>query len=266
MLFLTLAEIQPVIRIANYHTVAPGQSWPKRYIPDLQLIFIIQGEYAYWEENEPPVSLAPGEVLFIEPNRCHTFQHTNMAEIGCICSIHFEFTAPGKWGGNDYRLTLTPERVTWVSDSAYMHERFKRLAEVYSSYHPYRDLQTSTIAREIILLLAGHWQQTASPDLSPRMQAMILFIRENLQQPLSRQSLAQTFRVTPEHVNLLFRKELGMAPSAVINRERVMLAYRLIHEKGISVKEAAYAVGYVDPFYFSRVFKRVFGIPPSHIV
>ncbi len=122
------------------------------------------------------------------------------------------------------------------------------------------------LPREIILLLAGHWRQTASPDLSPRMQAMILFIRENLQQPLSRQSLAQTFRITPEHVNLLFRKELGMTPSAVINRERVMLAYRLIHEKGHSVKEAAYAVGYADPFYFSRVFKTVFGIPPSHIV
>jgi len=31
------------------------------------------------------------------------------------------------------------------------------------------------------------------------------------------------------------------------------------------VKEAAYEVGYTDPFYFSRVFKAVFGIPPSQI-
>jgi two-component system response regulator YesN len=56
-----------------------------------------------------------------------------------------------------------------------------------------------------------------------------------------------------------------MTPSAVINRERVMLAYRLIHEQGKSVKEAAYAVGYQDPFYFSRVFKRTLGIPPSQV-
>ncbi len=99
MQFLTLAEIQPVIRIANYHSVAPGQSWLKRYIPDLQLIFIIHGEYAYWEEGEPPVSLAPGEVFLIEPNRCHTFQHTSVAESGCICSIHFEFTGTRDVGG-----------------------------------------------------------------------------------------------------------------------------------------------------------------------
>lgn len=44
-----------------------------------------------------------------------------------------------------------------------------------------------------------------------------------------------------------------------------MLAYRLIHEQGKSVKEAAYAAGYQDPFYFSRVFKRTLGIPPSQV-
>jgi AraC-like DNA-binding protein len=116
-----------------------------------------------------------------------------------------------------------------------------------------------------MILLLGHWQQPASTKLSPRMEAMLAYIRGHLQQPLSRQTLASAFGLSPEHINLLFRRELGMTPSAVINRERVMLAYRLIHEQGKSVKEAAYAVGYQDPFYFSRVFKRTLGIPPSQV-
>lgn len=148
---------------------------------------------------------------------------------------------------------------------AYLQERFRRLALLFDGYLPYRDLLVSAIAREILLILASHWRQPAHSEISPRMQEMIKFIRTNLQRPLSRQVLAQTFALTPAHINLLFRQELGLTPTAVINRERVMTAYRLIHEQGRSVAEAAYAVGFSDPFYFSRVFKSILGIPPSQV-
>lgn len=265
MRVLSLTELEPVVRIANYHHVAPGQQWSHRILPDLQIILIVEGEFAYVEATQAAARLLPGEVLLIEPGVLHTFRYPEAKARGLISGMHLELAATGSWLLGDYCLTVTPERVTRSVDSAYLHGRFQRLAEVYRSYHPYRELQTSAIAREIVLILAGHWRQAAHPVSSPRLQAMIAFIRENLAMPLSRQDLAQAFGVTPEHINLLFRKELGMTPSAVINRERVMLAYRLIHEQGRSVKEAAYAVGYSDPFYFSRVFKRVLGVPPSQI-
>ncbi len=34
--------------------------------------------------------------------------------------------------------------------------------------------------------------------------------------------------------------------------------------KGYSVTEAAWNVGYQDPLYFSRLYKKHFGISPSH--
>jgi AraC-like DNA-binding protein len=262
---INLAEIEPVVRIANCHAVAPGQSWPNRRIPDLQLIFILQGEYEYLEAEQSPIQVHPGEVLLIEPSHRHTFRRADTLDAGAISGLHCELVPSGTWAAGDYRLVVAPERVTRVVDAAYLQERFKRLAFVYNSYLPYRERQTSAIAHEIILIVASHWQQPPGTAISPRIQEMIKFIRTNLQQPLSRQILAQAFGVSPEHVNLLFRKELGMTPSAVINRERVMLAYRLIHEKGYTVKEAAHEAGYSDPFYFSRVFKNVLGVPPSQV-
>lgn len=262
--YITLAEIQPVVRIANYHDVLPLQSWPQRIISDLQLILIIQGRYEYQVERLV-LPVQPGEILWIEPGVRHTFRHVDEQAVGIISSIHLELLAMGSWAAGDYRLTHAPERLTRVNDPAYLQERFWRMAQVFGSYLYQRELLTSAIAREILILLLSHWQEPASTRLSPRMEAMLTFIRRHLQQPLSRQELAAAFGVSPEHINLLFRQELGMTPSAVINRERVMLAYRLIHEQGKSVKEAAYAVGYGDPFYFSRVFKRILGIPPSQV-
>lgn len=264
MHYLTPAEIEPVVRIANYHAVLPLQNWSQRTIPDLQLILIIAGHFEY-VEGDHVVAIQPGEVVWIEPMRRHTFRHVSSEAAGTISGIHLELMTKGSWAAGDYRLQQVPERVTPVKEMPYLHERFRRIAQVYSSYLPQRDLLTSAIAREILLLLVGHWQQPATAQLSPRMEAMLAFIRTHLQQPLSRQELAVAFGVSPEHINLIFRRELKMTPSAVINRERVMLAYRLIHEQGKSVKEAAYAVGYQDPFYFSRVFKRTLGIPPSQV-
>lgn len=260
MRIVTPADIQPTVRIANYHRVAPGQSWPNRQIPDLQLILVVTGKCLYLEENNQPLTVEAGSVLCIEPGRRHTFCATVE---GLISSIHLELVPEGTWAAGDYRLAPSPERVTSVADFAYLHERFQRLATVYNSYWPYRSEQTAAIAGEIVLILAGQWQKPSGPAFSPRLAEMIRFVRKNLREPLSRRELAHAFGVSPEYINVLFRKELGMTPSAVINRERVMAAYRLLHEQGCSVKEAAYAVGYSDPLYFSRIFKRIFGVPPS---
>jgi YesN/AraC family two-component response regulator len=75
------------------------------------------------------------------------------------------------------------------------------------------------IAAEIVLVLAAYWQGAASRAARPseRMEAMLDYIREHLRLPLTRQSLAETFNLTPGYINQLFKVELGMSPSAVIN-------------------------------------------------
>jgi AraC-like DNA-binding protein len=276
MIIITPSMLAPVVRIANYHTVLPLQSWPQRLIPDLQLILIIKGQFLYSEDGAADtapaataVALAPGDLLWIEPARRHTFRSVSTQQEGLISGIHLELIADGAWAAGDYRLSGQPARRTQLADFAYMHERFRRCAVTFRSYLPHREQLTRAIACEILLLLFGHWEQATTGQgtvqLSGRMEELIAFIRANLARPLSRQVLAESFHLTPAHINLLFRRELGTTPAAVINRERVMTAYRLLNEEGCTVKEAAYAVGYQDPFYFSRVFKEILGIPPSQV-
>ena len=95
---------------------------------------------------------------------------------------------------------------------------------------------------------------------------MLEYIREHLVKPLTRQELASAFNLTPGYINQLFKAELGMSPSAVINRERLARAYQMIDREGYSVKESAFAVGFKDPLYFTRVFRRVYELSPSQIV
>lgn len=263
---MRIEDIRPVVRIANHHPVGAVEFWD-RTIPDLQLISILSGEFDYIEPNQYLIHLIPGDILFIEPNNHHRLSLTRQQVQGWIAGIHFEFIPDGRWAAGDYRLSIKPDRVTRIDEYIYLQERFKRLASVYESYRPYRQELVDSIAAEIILILVAYWQTETmwSANPSDRMQAMLDYIREHLAQPLTRQKLSKIFNLSPGYINELFQAELGMTPSAVINRERLARAYQLMDREGHSVTESALAVGYQDPFYFSRLFKMVYQFPPSAV-
>lgn len=55
----------------------------------------------------------------------------------------------------------------------------------------------------------------------------------------------------------------GMSISEYIREKRLAEAGRLLAD-GFNVSETAYRCGFADPSHFSKVFKRKFGVPPSH--
>ena len=78
------------------------------------------------------------------------------------------------------------------------------------------------------------------PSRGGRVGEMMRFLRARLDQNVGRRDIAEAFNLTPEHVNYLFKQELGLTPTRFLNRERVLKATRLLQEGGLSVKEAAH--------------------------
>lgn len=264
MRVLSIHEICPTVRIANYIKVTPEMTWLNRRIPDLEFILVVSGEYEYVADSQRYL-LHEGDVLFIEPGILHSKRMVSGAPHGVLSAIHLELLPGASWLAGDYRLTPHPTVVTRVDGFDYLRSRFRYLAEVYQGYSVYREELTSAIAREILVILACHWRPKERQQISPRVQAMIDYIRANLTEPISRRRLAEQFHISPAYVNALFQRELGTTPAALLNRERVVAAYNLLYEQGLSVKEAALAVGFQDQFYFSRVFKRIMGYAPSAV-
>ena len=73
---------------------------------------------------------------------------------------------------------------------------------------------------------------------------------------------ANLLGVTPTHLSRVMRKATGQSASAAIEQNMVREARRNLAFTNLSVSEVAYQLGYVDPAYFSRVFKRATGMSP----
>ena len=72
---------------------------------------------------------------------------------------------------------------------------------------------------------------------------------------------------TDDHLMLLTRAGRGLfrTPQAYVESCRLEYAKRLLETTNASVKEASYAAGFAYPLYFSRRFRRAYGLPPREI-
>ena len=59
------------------------------------------------------------------------------------------------------------------------------------------------------------------------------------------------------------RTLLGTTPAALLRQMRLRRAQALIREGGRTMTEVSYAVGFNDPHYFSKIFKKEFGVKPT---
>jgi YesN/AraC family two-component response regulator len=91
-----------------------------------------------------------------------------------------------------------------------------------------------------------------------------VYLQENYRRPYSLERLASTFGCKPAYLLRLYRKITGRTPTQDLIRLRVEKAKRLlVGHPHIEIKQVAAAVGYEDPLYFSRLFKKETGLNPS---
>jgi len=103
----------------------------------------------------------------------------------------------------------------------------------------------------------------AESEASKRIEQCIAFMREHLNQPLQVATLAARASASPSHFFVLFKRVTGSPPIDYFIRLRMQRACRLLEAGSLHVKEVAAALGYDDPFYFSRVFKSTVHVAPS---
>jgi two-component system response regulator YesN len=89
------------------------------------------------------------------------------------------------------------------------------------------------------------------------------YIADNIKEELDLENTAAKFNLSPYYFSRTFKEVIGYNFSDYINMLRIKLAKDLLKGDFISIKEVCYLVGYSDPNYFSKVFKKYEGISPT---
>jgi AraC-like DNA-binding protein len=96
---------------------------------------------------------------------------------------------------------------------------------------------------------------------SGRLTSVMRKIESGL--PHSVRELALEVKMTPDHLQRLFKQETGLRLGSVISERKLGQAAHLLSSTDVVVKEVAYTVGYRHPSSFVRAFRRRFGQSPT---
>ena len=89
------------------------------------------------------------------------------------------------------------------------------------------------------------------------------FISENLQKDLSPSELAAYFNISLRQLQRQFREEADTTPTDFIRKIKLEKAAQQLLTSSKNIAEIAYELGFSDPAYFSRLFKKHFGQTPT---
>ena len=88
------------------------------------------------------------------------------------------------------------------------------------------------------------------------------YIRENIETELELEKVANNFGLSVYYFSRTFKEVTGVNFSDYVNKCRIDIAKELLSSGEMNVKEVCYKVGYNDPNYFSKVFKKYEGVSP----
>lgn len=103
------------------------------------------------------------------------------------------------------------------------------------------------------------------PQMTPsvRLQRAIAHISKHYGRAIPESEVALACEMSPSRFCREFKASFGLTFVEYLTRHRVDEAKRLLGNRGMSVTDVAAAVGFMDPSYFTRVFRRIAGACPS---
>lgn len=89
------------------------------------------------------------------------------------------------------------------------------------------------------------------------------YMNENLEKHLTLEDIASHFGYSKSYFYRLFYKETGYAPVSYFQNSKIKRATELFANTNMKVNQVALKLGFDDPYYFSRLFKKLMGVSPA---
>ncbi len=99
--------------------------------------------------------------------------------------------------------------------------------------------------------------------MDPRIELVISTIEKSFSDDLDTQKLGEMVNMSASYLRHVFKSETGLTPRQYLKRVRMQEAQILLRTTFLSVKQIMNHVGINDDSYFSREFRRTFGIAPG---
>lgn len=158
---------------------------------------------------------------------------------------------------HSYQEALSAVQYVERSGQILFYDDIERDDSVVTRRSMHLDPQIVSAARQ------DHDGATVRQEKQDFFSKAIQYLDEHFHESVSLETVAEYVGLSSFYFSKLFREEAGITFIDYLTRLRIKEAKRLLLETDHSLKRICFEVGYRDPNYFSRVFKKTIGMSPS---
>ncbi|MDD1015369.1 helix-turn-helix domain-containing protein [Pseudomonas rubra] len=154
------------------------------------------------------------------------------------------------------------------ADRTHLYSLFSALQQEYQQEQPGRDLQLRSLINLLVVwisrqCLQRHGQGLAVARGREYLERFNSQVEQQFRQQPSVEALAHQVGISVAHLNSICRELAGQSALQIIHQRLLLEAKRELIYTSLSIKQLAESLGFTDPAYFSRFFRRLTGKAPS---
>lgn len=262
--------LHPVLMDFQQVAAVRDGEWRRHtHFKDFELIIPVEGRYDC-ALDDVEIHCGTGQFLLIQPGQVHQDHFRTGIR---FLAFHFQLLNPEKSVYIDkiFSPAVTPkDQVMPLRDRGFADRVIELLFASGREGLPFP--VSEGIFLSLFRLVTGAFppesvlQSTDGDERNHRMlrQIMEVFTAHLLSGTLPPGTIERRLGVSSRTWHRISHELLGAAPRTAFERFRISSIHTfMLKHPELSVKEIAGRFNFADPFYFSRVFRRHFGYPPS---
>ena len=245
----------------GFYPAASAHRMQRTRHDDNLLIYCVEGK-GRASTDDWSGGIEAGEVLLLPQGVAHHYE-ADPDQPWTIYWVHYQGSSTAVFNQYlGYREGGLPVTLAGVSPQLIAH--FRSLMEVHRiGYNTRAFINAANQLRHLLTHIALQMRTAqANSQHSFKLEAVQSFMLEHIGQQLDLDTLAGSAKLSKYHFANKYKALTGYSPIKHFLNMKMEHACYLLDSSNLSVKGVAAELGYVDPLYFSRLFRKTIGLSP----